>query len=120
METASDIIDGLARARAFFDPKTTSLMLPGRGEFNVSSEPFRAGFLDGIEERATLARLLRILDERSQKLMLLWYVQAQPVTDIARRLSVSRVHCYRMKNKALSRMVGILRAERDAANEQVA
>jgi DNA-directed RNA polymerase specialized sigma24 family protein len=115
METAKDITTGLMRAQSAYDPKTTSLMLPGRGQFNVSSEPFKAGFLDGVEERAILSRLLRLLDERSVKLMLHWYVEQRPVTDIARRLHVSRVHCYRMRNKALSRMVAALREEAESS-----
>jgi DNA-directed RNA polymerase specialized sigma24 family protein len=118
MQTAQDITTSLMRAHRFFDPKTTSLMLPGRGEYNVSSEPFRGGFMDGLEERAILTRLLRLLDERSCKLMLHWYVEQRPVTDIARRMHVSRVHCYRMRNKALSRMVAALREQNESSESK--
>lgn len=116
MKTATDITTSLMRSQGFLDPKTTSLMLPGRGEYNVSAEPFRAGFMDRLEERAVLTRLLRLLDERSCRLMLHWYVEQRPVTEIARRLRVSRVHCYRLRNKALSRMVAALREQKESSD----
>ncbi|HEY8201643.1 MAG TPA: hypothetical protein VII47_09840, partial [Actinomycetota bacterium] len=38
---------------------------------------------------------------RERLLLVLWYVSDMPPTVIARQLNVSRVHCYRLRDKAL-------------------
>jgi len=42
------------------------------------------------------------LAERERKLLFLWYVMEVRPGDVARRIRVSRVHCYRLRQAALS------------------
>jgi DNA-directed RNA polymerase specialized sigma24 family protein len=104
-KTTRDIVVALRRVKDSYEPRTSSLLLLGRTPYDPGSEPFRAGFLQRIEERQELIRLLGSLDERSRQLMLLWFVEELPVADIARRLDISRVHCYRLKDGALRAML---------------
>lgn len=100
LTTPGEIIRALLRFRDCYDPRTGSLMLVGSGQKDPHGEPFRPGFISGFEERAELQERLSRLEPRERLLLILWYIEGQPVTHIARSLGVSRVHCYRLKRKA--------------------
>jgi DNA-directed RNA polymerase specialized sigma24 family protein len=104
-ETTQDIADALCKAVGFYQASSTSLMRVRRQVRRPDAGPFRAGFLTAIDERAELSRLLGSLDARSRTLLHLWFVEDQPVTGIARQLGISRVHCYRLRDKALRAML---------------
>lgn len=104
-ETPQDIADALCKAVGFYQASSTSLMRLRRHARRPDAGPFRAGFLTAIDERAELTRLLDGLDQRSRTLLLLWFVEDRPVTGIARHLGISRVHCYRLRDKALRAML---------------
>jgi DNA-directed RNA polymerase specialized sigma24 family protein len=92
----------LKRYRDAFDPVTGSLIVARSGTRRQGAEPFRPGFLAGIEERTELERRMgRRLKQRERLLLVLWYVSDLQVSQIARQLQVSRVHCYRLRDKAL-------------------
>jgi DNA-directed RNA polymerase specialized sigma24 family protein len=67
--------------------------------------PFGFGFVSRIEEHAELVQKLRRLTPRERLLLLLWYTEQWPVTKIAERLGISRVHCYRVRDRALRAML---------------
>lgn len=68
-----------------------------------STDPFRSGFLNRMDERDELARRMRRrLDGRARLLLYLWYVADLPVSRVAGRIGVSRVHCYRLRDRALN------------------
>lgn len=67
-------------------------------------DAFHPGLVAGLEERAELAARLRRIGPRERLLLFLWYAEEQPVTAIAQRLGVSRVHCYRLRDRALREM----------------
>lgn len=112
--TAGDIIAALRRSRDFYDPRTGSVLLLARVAPDPTVEPFRPGFIATIEERARVTRLMEEIDPRSRKLLVLWFMESRPVTAIARILGISRIHCYRLKDKALERMLDVCRREREA------
>lgn len=100
----ADIVRALERLRDFTAPRSVSLMTLGGGS-DPHAEPFRAGFLSTMDERHEVLRRLQRLDERARLLLLLWHVEGTPVTKIAARLGISRVHCYRVRRTALDAMV---------------
>ena len=101
--TPAGVIFMLRRYRDVFDPKTTSLLLVSRQGFDPSQGPFRAGFVSRLDEREELRRRMTDrLAERERKLLFLWYVMELRPGDVARRIRVSRVHCYRLRQAALS------------------
>lgn len=100
-----DVIRALTRFRDCYDPATASLMLVGSSPSDPHREPFRSGFISHFDERALLVRRLARLEERARRLLILWHVEAHPVTHIAKRLGVSRVHCYRLRSRALLDML---------------
>lgn len=103
--TSGEVIRALARFRDCYDPKSASLMLVGAHADDPHAEPFRQGFISRFDERSELVRRLSKLDERARRLLLLWHVEAVPVAQIARRLGISRVHCYRVNRRALEMMM---------------
>jgi DNA-directed RNA polymerase specialized sigma24 family protein len=77
-----------------------------------SRDPFHPGVIAGLEERAELARRLRRISDRDRLLVFLWYVEGWPVPDIAAHLGISRVHCYRVRDRALGAMLDEPKAKR--------
>lgn len=106
LKTVEEVIAALKRYREAFDPKTTSIIMCRKDGFDPLVEPFRAGFLSRIEEREELQRRMRMaLTERERTLLWLWYIVDAPVGRIAREVDISRRHCYRLRDKALSSLV---------------
>jgi hypothetical protein len=101
--TPAGVISMLRRYRDVFDPKTTSILLVSRQGFDPTQGPFRAGFVSRLDEREELRRRMTDrLAERERRLLFLWYVMELRPGDVARRIRVSRVHCYRLRQAALS------------------
>jgi hypothetical protein len=106
LATETEVVRALTRYRDIFDPRSGSVIVAGRSQGCRSErDPFRGGFIGGIEERGELVRRLSLLDPRSRRVLCLWYIAALPVTHIARRVGLSRMHCYRLRNRALRRMI---------------
>lgn len=95
-------------------PRSTSVICVERVKRGPTGEPFRPGFLMSLERRRELMQLLRSLDRRSQRLLLLWCAQGRPASEIANELGISRVHCYRLRNKALDEMLQACEERREA------
>jgi DNA-directed RNA polymerase specialized sigma24 family protein len=104
LDTTGDVIHALIRYEDVFDPRSGSLLIARSGGDTFADEPFRGDLLTRIEERAELRRRLGALDARERELLCLWYVASWPVVRIARQIGVSRVHCYRLRNRALREM----------------
>ena len=102
--TPHQLTAALARIGDGYGPKSRSVLARDRA-WDPDAEPFGRGFLTGLEERTEIRRLLGALDVRDRRLLILWYVEGRPVTAIARALGISRVHCYRLRDRALHRMV---------------
>lgn len=98
------VIDALARFHDGHPPRTGSLMSVGGGR-RQSHEVFGYGFLSQIEEQAELERRLAALPARDRLLLLLWYTEGWPVTAIAEHLQISRVHCYRVRDRAIAHII---------------
>lgn len=98
----AEVIFALKRYRDMFDPRSGSIIALSRNGYDPEAEPFRVGFLNGIEVRGELLhRMMTRLGPRERLLLLLWYVADLPPGKVARRVGVSRVHCYRLRNQAL-------------------
>ena len=100
----SDLVRALARYGDEAGPRTGSVMFVG-GAPPRSRDPFHPGVIAGLEERAELGRRLRRLGDRDRLLLFLWYIQGWSVPDIAARIGISRVHCYRVRDRALRAML---------------
>ena len=101
--TEAQIIRALAHTRQAVDPRTGSIIFLS-GAKSGNKDPFSGAFLAGIEERSELVRRLRLIEPRERLLLFLWYVEGLPVTTIAERLGISRVHCYRLRKRAFEQM----------------
>jgi DNA-directed RNA polymerase specialized sigma24 family protein len=100
----SDIVRALTRYGDEAAPRTGSVMFVN-GAPPRSRDPFHPGVIAGLEERAELTRRLRRLGDRDRLLVFLWYVQGWSVPKIAAHLGISRVHCYRVRDRALRAML---------------
>ena len=112
LETPLAVAVALRNYGEVFDPRTGSVIGVSRGAWDWSGDPFRSGFLGAVEERAELVRrMMGRLQPRERLLLVLWYVSDLQPTVIARQLQVSRVHCYRLRDKALRALCDIRDAE---------
>jgi len=102
--SSGEIIFALREYGDVYDPQSSSVFQIARSR-SADVEPFRQGFLSGFESRVEIVRLLRVLDARSRTLLVLWYHESRPVTRIARELDISRIHCYRLRDRALKKML---------------
>lgn len=104
LDDPSEVIRALLRYRDIFDPRTGSILLIGGARDPVGRDPFRGGFIAGMEERTELLKRLQKLDPRKRQVLCLWYMAGLPVVQIARRVRISRMHCYRLRNQAFEQM----------------
>jgi len=75
-------------------------------------EPFCPGFLDGIETRKELIRRLNKLGKREKIILLLFYTLGKPIEYIECSLSLCCRHCYRIKKRALEKIVNFDKEEK--------
>jgi DNA-directed RNA polymerase specialized sigma subunit len=95
------VIRALTNYHASFEQRSGSLMLVNQTGRRPSTDGYGYAFLARVEEHEELLRRLRRLQPRERLLLVLWYAEGCAVTDIAARLQISRVHCYRLRDRAL-------------------
>ncbi|HEX9696723.1 MAG TPA: sigma factor-like helix-turn-helix DNA-binding protein [Actinomycetota bacterium] len=106
IDTVGGVVTALKNFRDFYGPRTSSFMTPGRSTPDIDADPFRRGFLDALTIRSELTKRLASLDERERAVVTLWYVADLPVSEVCKRLSLSRSHAYRIRDRALKSMTG--------------
>lgn len=106
LRSPMDVIRAFWRCRDFDEPRSRSIVrrISSSGG-DRSRDPFHPWLLAGLEERAELADRLRRIGPRERRLLFLWYVEGQPVSGIAKTLGISRVHCYRLRDRAFRAML---------------
>ena len=104
-ESVGQIVRALKAFRDYYDPKSSSVLYFSKKTTDVDADPFRRGFLDSVDLRSELLRRLSALDERERAVLMLWYVLDRPVRAVCETLSLSRSHCYRLRDAALAQMV---------------
>jgi DNA-directed RNA polymerase specialized sigma24 family protein len=112
LNTHVEVVTALARYHDQTRNSSPSLLRIDRDRTRVAG-PFGFGFVSRVEEHAELVNKLRRLTPRERLLLLLWYTEQWPVTKIAERLGISRVHCYRVRDRALRAMLGEVEPSRD-------
>jgi RNA polymerase sigma factor (sigma-70 family) len=80
------------------------IFVSGRAAKGARSDDQGYRFIGHLEEQKELTRRLRRLAERDRLLLFLWYVEEWPVSEIAEHLQISRVHCYRLRDRALDKL----------------
>jgi DNA-directed RNA polymerase specialized sigma24 family protein len=115
-ESPVAVAAALRRYAEMFDPRSGSVIALGGKRPDPSGGPFRSDFLRSVDERAELSRrMLGRLKPRERLLLVLWYVADMQVSRIARQLEVSRVHCYRLRDKALKALCDPPPAEKSSS-----
>jgi RNA polymerase sigma factor (sigma-70 family) len=101
----SDVTRALSRLFVRVPAKSGSVIfVSGRAGKAARSGDRGYGFIGHFEEQEELTRRLRRLGERDRLLLFLWYVEEWAVSEIAERLGISRVHCYRLRDRALDKL----------------
>jgi len=106
----------LARVCAPVLPRSTSVVTVGRAGAG-RSDPVGAGQATRAHAADALLARFRLLEPRERELLFLWYGEDWPVTRIAAHLGISRVHCYRVRDRALHRLIEARQAEDGQAEE---
>lgn len=100
-----EVVKALKAYRNYYGPKSSSVLIASNKTTDVDADPFRHGFLDSLNERTELLHRLSALDERERAVLMMWYVLDLPVRAICEKLSLSRTHCYRLRDRALFSML---------------
>lgn len=106
LQSPAEVRRCLETSRDFYQPATTSLLQIGafpRGP--RPAEIFRPGFVDGFDERMELWRRLQCLEVRDRAILFLWHVVGMPPGEVARRVGISRRHCFRRRSAAIEEVV---------------
>ncbi|MFN2613490.1 MAG: sigma factor-like helix-turn-helix DNA-binding protein [Actinomycetota bacterium] len=103
--SVDQVVKALKAYRDYYHPKSSSVLIASRKTTDVDADPFRRGFLDSLNERTELLHRLAALDERERAVLMMWYVLDLPVRAICEKLSLSRTHCYRVRDRALFGML---------------
>jgi hypothetical protein len=98
--TEDRIVRALSQLNDGVHLRSGSVMFLGATR-GVAWDPFSGGFLASVEERRELTRRLRLLEPRDRVLLYLWYTARWQVTAIAQHIGISRVHCYRLRDRAM-------------------
>jgi DNA-directed RNA polymerase specialized sigma24 family protein len=117
LESAEEVRRCLERSRDWYLPATTSLVEIGAPPGDHSwDEVFRPGFLDSLDERLVLWRRLRCLEPLDRQILILLHVLGLPAAEVARRVGISRRHCFRRRNAALQQLVTAAPARESASS----
>lgn len=101
-----DVVRCLITYSDWWQPATSSILQVGAAKrVGDQTDGMRAGLLETLDERSELRRRVERLEERERTLLFLWYVTELPVEQIARAVGVSRRHCFRVRSKAIHRIV---------------
>lgn len=106
LDSPREVVRCLVTYADWWQPATSSVLQVGaarrRGDL---SDGMRAGVLNTLDERSELSRRVWRLKDRERTLLFFWYVTERPIQEIARAVGVSRRHCFRVRNKAIRKIV---------------
>lgn len=105
LSTFAEIERGLARYNDAFQPRTASFVSVGGSGRGPGGEVFHPTLLEDLELRAELRARLSWLDHEERLVLLRWYIESRPVQVIARELGRSVRHVYRVRNRAMERIL---------------
>jgi len=104
--TPSEVIRCLVTYTDWWQPSTASVLQVGAARrSSETGDGLHPGVLDSLDERTELCRRVTQLDDRSQRILFLWYVAQLPVREIARLVDLSQRQCHRIRGRAVRRMV---------------
>jgi DNA-directed RNA polymerase specialized sigma24 family protein len=89
------------------------LQLGGRGRRHAA-DGLRPGLVETIEERTELCRRMALITPRERHVLFLWYVGQLAAGEVAGAVGISRRQCFRVRARALRRLVELGRPERAA------
>ncbi len=107
LKTPSEVKRCLERSGDWYQPATTTSFLRIGSHHRTFSqeEPFGPGFIDAVDESMELRRRLQCLDPRDREILVLWHVLGLPPGEVARRVGISRRHCFRRRTAAIEEVV---------------
>jgi DNA-directed RNA polymerase specialized sigma24 family protein len=115
LDSGRAVVRSLITYSDWWQPATGSVLaVAGARRDSDFGDGLRAGLIETLDERTELRRRVGLLSERDRKLLVLWYVVQLPAQDIAKRVGVSRRHCFRLRAGAIRRIVELGEAERAA------
>jgi len=86
-------------------PRTGSVTTVPSGRSAGERVPFHASLLERLDERQELKARMQWLDDEEQVVLLRWYVEGARAETIAHHLRCSVRHVYRVRARAMARLV---------------
>ena len=88
----------------WYQPSTASVLSVGR-RVRGGSDGLPAALLGAFDVREELRRRMQRLTDRERTILFLWYIRQLPADEIARVVRISRRHCFRVRARAIARLV---------------
>ena len=107
LESYPAVEEALWRFADAYQPRSSSITTVPSGRITGDRLPFNAAFLDRLDERSELKARLAWLDHEEQIVVLRWYVEGAKPEAIARHLGRSVRHVYRVRARAVERLVDL-------------
>ena len=108
LNTIGEVINTLKTLNDYYYLKSNFIIYPKSNKSDIRNrEPFRPGFLSGIEKRSELLKRLNKLNKNEKTILLLFYTFCKPITCIEHALRLSCRQCYRIKKKALQNIISV-------------
>lgn len=113
LDSYEDVIRTLKSLNDYYFIKSNFIICPKLSRLNIKGrEPFCLGFLDSIETRKELIRRLNKLEVKEKTMLVLFYTLNKPIIYIAQKLHLCWRHCYRIKKRALEKIVNFDKEEK--------
>ena len=112
LDTHGEVINTLKTLNDYYCLKSNFIIYPKSNKScNRDREPFRPGFLCGIEIREELIKRLDKLSKKERTTLLLYYTFYKSIGYIAEKLCISCRHCYRIRKKAIEGIINFGKEE---------
>jgi len=113
LDSYGEVISALKILNDYYQLKSNFIICPKLRKLNIKGrELFCIGFLDTIDKRKELLRRLNKLEEREKTILLLFYTFGKAMNYIEQEICLSCRHCYRLKNKAIEKIINFDKEEK--------
>jgi DNA-directed RNA polymerase specialized sigma subunit len=93
---------------------SASVLQTGGRNRRFADDGFHPGLVETLDERMEMCRRMTELTPKERDVLFFWYVSQLPAHEIARLVKISRRQCFRIRSKAVRRIVEQGRSEQTA------
>jgi DNA-directed RNA polymerase specialized sigma24 family protein len=112
--SAAEVVHCLLTYSDWYQPASASVLKVGARRTKGAGDGMHPNLLETLDERRELRRLVALLTDKERDVLILWYVAQATPSEIARAVSASQRQVYRIRGRAVRRIVELGRPEEEA------